>query len=116
MGLGPQYGARTDDDDLSLLATLHQPIFSICFGQGDGQPGRLEVGAPIPGLEYHEMPARGQFHWGLYATKFAVQGSASVASQLLCAPHCAAIVDSGTSLIAAEHDARRARDGDWERA
>lgn len=75
-------------------------MFSICFGQGDGQPGRLEVGAPIPGLEYHEMPARGQFHWGLYATKFAVQGSTSVASQLLCAPHCAAIVDSGTSLIA----------------
>ncbi len=44
MGLGVPATARTADRDLSLMAHLNASALSICFGQADGEPGRLQVG------------------------------------------------------------------------
>ena len=98
MGLGPQQNARTEDDDPSLMTTWHTSTVAICFGQGDSEPGRLDIGDGIPGLRYTELPSQGEYHWGVHMDSMAVGGSK--VGEIVCSPRCAVIVDSGTSLIA----------------
>lgn len=98
MGLGPQQNARTEDEDASLMTTWKTSTVAICFGQGDSEPGRLDVGEGIPGLKYTELPSQGEYHWGVHLDSMAVGGSK--VGEIVCSPRCAVIVDSGTSLIA----------------
>ena len=44
MGLGMQTNARSNDTDLSLMSSLGTNTVGVCYGQRDGDPGRLQVG------------------------------------------------------------------------
>lgn len=100
MGLGVQGNARPEDEDPSLMTSFQTDVVSLCYGQEDQEPGRVDLGAPIPtGSEYTTFNIVGTRHWalqleGVSAGQTALNGH--------CAPpeHCSAIVDSGTSLIA----------------
>jgi len=96
MGLGFRRRARDDDGELSLLSSMRVANFSMCFGRFDADPGRLILGSGIPGMRYDDVPVVGQRHWAVQLTG-AGFGSSSVCS---APPYCAAIVDSGTSLLA----------------
>lgn len=94
MGLG-----RADVDDEnneSVLKKLGHDDYSVCFGNTDGSAGRLEIGSAIQGGgAYVSLPAKGTNYWGVYLTSMSI-GTSKVSS----ASQYAAIIDSGTSLIA----------------
>ena len=100
MGLGVPAVARTQDpDDMSLMSGLNVSELSVCFGQRDGEKGRIELG-PRPAnetLEFVELPLLCEQHWGVRLDNISIGG------QLVrgCENGCNAIIDSGTSLIAA---------------
>ena len=100
MGLGVPSVARSQDpSDLSLMANLNVSTVSLCFGQRDGEGGRIELG-PRPEddpLEFVELPLLGDQHWGVVLDGITVGGQAIPG----CEEGCNAIIDSGTSLIAA---------------
>ena len=98
MGLGMQTSARRNDTDLSLMSSLGTSVASVCYGQRDGEKGRLVLGGGIKGLHYTELPVIGDLHWALRLDGMKI-GDVDAPG---CAdpPHCSAIVDSGTSLIA----------------
>merc|ERR1719253_461038 len=87
----------------SLLYNFGIKDFSICLGRGSNQPGRLNIGAPIPlpnGLHYESHPVVGNGAWTLQfggidkdKSKVGTEGECSGK------PGCYALVDSGTSLI-----------------
>ena len=85
--------------DLSLMANLNVSTVSLCIGQRDGEGGRIELG-PRPEddpLEFVELPLLGDQHWGVVLDGITVGGQAIPG----CEEGCNAIIDSGTSLIAA---------------
>jgi len=98
MGLGMQTNARSNDTDLSLMSEMGTSSVMVCYGQRDGEPGRLQLGGGIPGLSYVELPVIGDLHWALRLDGLSVGGGASLGCD--GPPHCSAIIDSGTSLIA----------------
>ena len=98
MGLGMQNNARSNDTDLSLMSEMGTHTAMVCYGQRDGDPGRLQLGGGIPGLNYVEMPVIGDLHWALRLDGVSVGGGANLGCD--GPPHCSAIIDSGTSLIA----------------
>ena len=81
------------------MANLNVSTVSLCFGQRDGEGGRIELG-PRPEddlLEFVELPLLGDQHWGVVLDGITVGGQAIPG----CEEGCNAIIDSGTSLIAA---------------
>lgn len=98
MGLGMQTNARSNDTDLSLMSSLGTNTVGVCYGQRDGDPGRLQVGGGIPGLTYTQFPVIGDLHWAIRLDGMSVGGGPSLSCD--GPPHCSAIIDSGTSLIA----------------
>ena len=98
MGLGMQEIARNNDSDLSLLSSLHSSVVSVCYGQLDGENGTMIVGGGHAGLDYFELPVTGSLHWAVDMGKVAV-GTKSAGCD--GGSGCSAILDSGTSLIAA---------------
>ena len=101
LGLGHRRHARDGDADLSLLASLRLASYSICFGRHEGEGGRLELGGEMPELagRYRHVPVIGRRHWAVQLSGVGFGGTAACAHP----PHCGAIVDSGTSLIAGPH-------------
>jgi hypothetical protein len=96
MGLGRD--DLSDEGDETMLKAMGYNEFAICFGTADGSPGRLELGAPIhTGGHSTTMGCQGSNYWGLYLTEMSMDGE-NLASEA-CSPKCAAIVDSGTSLL-----------------
>jgi len=105
MGMGRETKARYYSDDLSLMASLKAPVTGVCIGQHDQEPGRLQVGAEVPGLSYVTLPVVGTTHWGINIDGVSLTaqpgaGKADVAIPGCAASGCQAIVDSGTSLMA----------------
>ena len=68
----------------------------------DQRPSRSEsLGLQcIPGVAYQTVPALGVQHWGLNITNMTADGWEGQAGHCSTPPYCAAIIDSGTSLIA----------------
>ena len=61
-----QTQARSNDTDLSLMSSWGIDQVSICYGQKDGDRGRLQLGGGIPGLRYVTHPViSGAQHWAL---------------------------------------------------
>ena len=57
MGLGMQTNARSNDTDLSLMSSLGTNTVGVCYGQRDGDPGRLQVGGRVGArCRVHAMP------------------------------------------------------------
>jgi hypothetical protein len=95
MGFGRQQ--LDDDNEATALKAMGYDEFAICFGNEDGAKGRLQLGGAITDGAVTSMPAEGVNYWGLYMTSLKVDGEEMASNT--CSPHCAAIVDSGTSLI-----------------
>jgi len=104
MGMGRELKARSYSDDLSLMASLRAPVTGVCVGQHDGEPGRLQVGGAVPGLNYVTLPVVGSTHWGIQVDKVSLAAADKKAADVEIpgcgATGCQAIVDSGTSLMA----------------
>ena len=117
VGLGVSGLARETDPDLSLLSALGVDSFSICFGQYDNEPGRVEFGTPASGLdaEYSEFTVLGNDHWHIELSGVAVVAKDGTRTEIGgCSAEeggCSAIVDSGTSLIAAPKEILNAAGG-----
>merc|ERR1719502_1402471 len=101
MGLGvPSIARQQDPDDLSLMSNLGVEAVSLCFGQHDGEGGRIELGnvsAVGEGLDFVNLPLLGDQRWAVTLDAITV-GDLEIEG---CANGCNAIIDSGTSLIAA---------------
>merc|ERR1719440_667098 len=77
---------------------MGQNSFSICFGSADGSHGKLAIGEGIQGGgKYVTLEAKGHTYWAVYMT--ALKMGATDLGGKACAPQCAAVIDSGTSLI-----------------
>jgi hypothetical protein len=81
--------------------------FAICLERGSGAPGWMTWG-PVATPEeqaksFARAPVIGQHHWGVKMTDIRTKGTkkGGPGSGGICSDGCAAIVDSGTSLIAA---------------
>jgi len=121
VGLGPatqtpNMGQNSSDDvfshDPALLETLGVNAFAICYGRGPGDsaPGWLLVGQSVDAAtvasasDFVHVPVVGMWHWAARMTELTAVGPSGVVSLKgsgACQPSCAAIVDSGTSLILA---------------
>eukprot|EP00427_Karlodinium_veneficum_P022085 CAMPEP_0169105490 /NCGR_PEP_ID=MMETSP1015-20121227/23824_1 /TAXON_ID=342587 /ORGANISM="Karlodinium micrum, Strain CCMP2283" /LENGTH=450 /DNA_ID=CAMNT_0009166853 /DNA_START=70 /DNA_END=1419 /DNA_ORIENTATION=+ len=89
--------------DSTLLAATQVDAFSFCFQRSSqNASGFFHMGPSIAALpqsgNFMSMPVVGQVHWGVMMTSISVPGI-QVANP--CVPSCGAIIDSGTSLIAA---------------
>jgi len=91
------------NDNYVLLERLGVTSFSICLERGQGTPpGWLKMGSLVESAGessiFKHVAVIGQVHWGVAMTQLRAGGLERTNP---CSPACAAIVDSGTSLIAA---------------
>lgn len=97
-----QSGEEVFSSDQSVLEAVGVNAFGICLQHGPGAPsGQLMLGPSIESAAnsdtFVHLPVIGQFHWAVQMTNLDAHGS----GKDVCEPSCAAIVDSGTSLIGA---------------
>jgi len=102
MGIGPLATVSMTDSRPALMTAMGLTVVGVCYGPSDGSPGRIDFGGGIPGVTYLSAPALGKQHWGVGLTKVHAMANGTDTEYGTCsqAPGCAAIVDSGTSLIA----------------
>lgn len=108
VGLGhptriPEGFAAPGTRDVTMLAAMGVRSFAICLERhGLGAPGWLVVGPRVSAMPttgfFRPVPVVGQTHWGVQMSGFSVPG---IVRPDPCVPSCGAIIDSGTSLIAA---------------
>jgi len=106
-------GSAPTDDDFVLLERLGVTAFSICLERGEGTPpGWLKMGHSVEvakdSPDFRHIHVVGQYHWGVEMTQLRAGGQERTNP---CNPSCAAIIDSGTSLIAAPPAAMDALSG-----
>jgi hypothetical protein len=108
VGIGPHFAPGNSEK--TLLMNYGVEEFSICLERASGAPGHLTWGPQSSDLKAKmaSVPVAGKLHWAAKMTeigfhKEAPKGASLLASKTVnpCANGCAAIVDSGTSLIAA---------------
>lgn len=118
MGMGLLDTAGDDPTDPSaptypsLFTSMGVKSWGVCFGQGDGTKGRIDLsGNPPPGLNPPPaglpppttLPVIGKHTWSVKLGKVGVGGLPHEAGS--CGKTgCVALVDSGTSLIALPSD------------
>jgi hypothetical protein len=110
VGLGhpdriPEGFATPGNRDVTLLSALKARTFALCLQRNAvDAPGWLAMGPNIDamphaaGTVFRRVPVIGQSHWGVGMFDFHVPG---IQAPDPCTPSCGAIIDSGTSLIAA---------------
>lgn len=96
----------SDTASPSLCASLGVRSFSICIGAETGEPGYFIWNDHTPKIlpnVFTHVPVEGSVHWGVNMTNVVIDGNMGPeeAIKIGCADGCGAVVDSGTSLIAA---------------
>ena len=110
MGLGKSATSGTGHS--AFLSNLDVSTFGVCLGQASGANGRLDLSQDIEGLQgsYKELTVIGDMHWGLELKKISVgtrqlnitahsHSGANYSFPACDGVGCAAILDSGTSLL-----------------
>jgi hypothetical protein len=110
VGLGhpdriPEGFATPGNQDVTLLSSLKARTFALCLQRDTvDAPGWLALGPNIDamptaaGSTFRKVDVVGASHWAVGMYDFHVPG---IQSANPCSPSCGAIIDSGTSLIAA---------------
>jgi len=127
-------GGLFGDNSPALLTNMGQGAVGVCLGQGDGDDGRLDLAedrTKLPSIyTAHEkvLTSIGQYHWGLRLSGLGVKNSSTsiwldgdagygcdddriaageckTGDACESAPNCAAVIDSGTSLMLLADDA-----------
>lgn len=86
----------------TLLAAMSVDTFALCLERNrPSAPGHLTFGARhlLESASFQVLQVKGKSHWAVQMTQIQLEGSPKDGQ--LCNPSCGAIVDSGTSLIAA---------------
>lgn len=99
-------GYSVDGYSETLLHSMRVDRFSICLERsGPSAPGWLSAGAGLDMLPsvFQTVPMVGKVHWAVRMTNVYADGSGAYS---LCQDSCGAIIDSGTSLIAAPSSAQ----------
>lgn len=108
IGLGHTSTAPTADtkdvEDPSILTKVGVTAFAVCLERASGTPpGWLTLGPTAEQAQgdwrFKHVPVTGKMHWSVDLTYLRAGGWE--ADKHACKPACSAIVDSGTSLIAA---------------
>jgi len=102
--------SQTYGQDQSLLEKVGVTAFSICLERSAGAPnGHLIMGPTAETAQhstsFRHVPVVGDIHWAVLMKQLSGGGQETHDA---CNPSCAAIVDSGTSLIAAPTSALQA--------
>jgi len=97
------FAAEGSERDVLLLAAMGVKSFGICLQRSSSAaPGWLIFGPSVDNLPvggfFKPVDVVGKTHWGVMMYNFQVPG---IAKPNPCVPSCGAIIDSGTSLIAA---------------
>merc|ERR1719160_1401335 len=100
---------RDPHPDTVMLENMGVNEFAICLEKANGSPGWIVTGPRIPSLTsspaFTGMNVVGQMHWGVKLSNVGPGGWDP------CNPSCGAIIDSGTSLIAASSESLSALGG-----
>lgn len=113
-GFDAKSSELTETRDAALVLTEQKPIlenlgvniFSVCFLRGKGEHGYFIWNDTEPRSEpekFRELPVIGSVHWGVKLQDVRFEGGVDKVSQSLACDDekgCAAVIDSGTSLIA----------------
>jgi len=107
VGIGPKYGYNSKEK--TLLMNYHVDEFSICLGREAGSNGFLTWGPDDEDLTKEQVRTAkvyGKHHWATKLSNVYMRTSNKKGEALdVCPNGCSAIIDSGTSLIAAPHAA-----------
>jgi len=88
----------------SVCSQFGVQTFSVCIGQQSGSHGFFvwdDAPPPKQGREFTAVEVAGEIHWAGKMTDVQMGHVASQKGFTLCEDGCAAVIDSGTSLIAA---------------
>lgn len=117
MGMGKNDDSSGGEGDQpAILTTLNQDAFGVCVGQelGIDQGGRLDLASTtgsLPSIYSGSTPLTtvGEFHWGLRISDVGINNSSGITLMngdsdygfypCNSGDNCAAIIDSGTSLL-----------------
>jgi hypothetical protein len=93
-------GDGPSEEDKSLLQKFGVNEFSICLERASGAPGWITWGGELTKEQKNTkaiaLPVLGEHHWAVHMTGLGIGPQA-----VTCQDGCGAILDSGTSLIAA---------------
>lgn len=102
VGIGPNFASENNEN--TLLMSYGVTAFSICLQRGSGSPGFLTWDAPRgDDAGRIAVPVIGKHHWVTRLQDVTFRKPLAHLEQVPCGDErgCAAIIDSGTSLIAA---------------
>jgi len=107
VGIGPSFGFGNKEQTLLMSYGIDE--FSICLQKESGADGFLTWGTIATPAEkkasFITTPSIGEHHWTATMTDINFGAPTAAGQKIVCAPgECAAIIDSGTSLIAAPRE------------
>jgi len=103
----PMHQDQDGREQDNLCMNLGVRSFSVCIGRHPGDPGHVVWNDASPDMYPHvftHVPVVGSIHWGVRMTAPRMGRESQNEIRLGCEHGCGAVIDTGTSLIAAPPD------------